>query len=183
MPRKKRIPANDPMSILAEATLQDQAEKRLEKENKKRAREVALKQMKAAEDDAASRQARLQKICDHLLGNHRIGVKPRFPMSALHKDYLSDKTVRIYCGKCRAEWHPGDTAEFMYTRGAVIMKSVNHTGKSWKEINEFFYSFENAADLTSRAFRLERVEPENIDMEEQRLLREAAEREPKIATG
>jgi hypothetical protein len=175
MPRKQRIQdPNDPMAILARVALEEQAEKIQEKNRKKQSRDVALRQMRASEEDKEARDRRMQSICDHLLGNHRIGVVPERKRCALHKDYLSDKSVRIYCGKCRFEWKPGDKAdEIVRTQGegkrAVL---PNQTRKSWREINQYFYSFENSADLTSRAFRIERVEPEDIDSEEARILKE-----------
>jgi len=141
--------------------LEEQAEKAAERENKKRAKAEALKQHWAQETDAANKRARFQAVCDHLLGNHRIGVVPDVKRSALHKDYLSDKSVRIYCGKCRAEWKPGDTAEFFLRRdGQGPVKIPNPTKKSWRDINLIFYSFANSKDLTSIAFRVERMESE-----------------------
>ena len=110
---------------------------------------------------------RFQSLCDHLLGNHRIGVIPDYKRCGLHKDHLSNKAVRIYCGKCRFEWRPGDGPEFIFReqgeRGRV--KLPNPTRKSWKQINDFFYTFANANDLTSRAFRIERIEPEQVEEE------------------
>jgi hypothetical protein len=177
MPRKpKTYDQNDPMVILSRVALEEQARKIEEQENKKRSRDQALKQMHASEEDAAARAFRMQSVCDHLLGTHRIGVKPREPRCAMHKDYLSDKSVRLYCGKCRIELHPGDTAEFLFTRRAdgTLVKVPNPTKKGWRDMNEFFYSFENSQDLTSRAYRLERVEPEDIASEEARFLEEAS---------
>jgi hypothetical protein len=173
MPRKQQDP-NDPMEILARIALQEQADKIEEKNRKTQSREVALKQMRQTEAENWARAFRFQSICDHLLGNHRMGVIPEKKRSALHKDYLSDKSVRIYCGKCRFETHPGDTTEFLFTRTAdkTLVKMPNPTKKSWREINQYFYSFENSQDLTSRAFRIERVEPEDIDSEEARILKE-----------
>jgi hypothetical protein len=165
---------DDPMAVLARIALQEQADKIEEKDRKKRSREQALKQMHQTEADEGARKARFQSICDHLLGNHRVGVIPERKRCALHKDYLSDKSVRLYCGKCRIEMHPGDTAEFLFTRAAdgTLIKTPNPTRKSWREMNQYFYSFENSADLTSRAFRIERVEPEDIDSEEARILKD-----------
>jgi hypothetical protein len=166
---------NDPMVVLARIALQEQAEKIEEKNRKRQSREQALRQIHKTEEDERARKQRFQSMCDHLLGNHRIGVVPERKRCALHKDYLSDKSVRIYCGKCRMEWHPGDSKEFVYVRGAEnrLIKSANPSKTSWREINVIFYSFENSNDLTSRAFRIERVEPEDIDSEEMRLIEEA----------
>ena len=174
MPRKRIQDPNDPMAVLARIALQEQADKIEEKNRKNQSREVALRQMHKTEADEAARRFRFQAICDHLLGNHRMGVVPEKKRSALHKDYLSDKSVRLYCGKCRFETHPGDTAEHLFKRDVLgnVTKSPNPTKKSWREMNQYFYSFENANDLTSRAFRIERVEPEDIDSEEARILRE-----------
>ena len=167
MPRKPRITdPNDPMAVLARIALEEQAEKAAERENKKRSKAVALAQHREQEADAGRKAARFQAVCDHLLGNHRIGVIPERRRCALHKDYLSDKSVRIYCGKCRFDWHPGDRAEFIVRiHGLGPKRLPNPTKKGWREINEFFYSFENSKDLTSRAFRIERVEPEQFDDE------------------
>jgi len=174
MPRKKKIQdQNDPTAIIARIALEEQAEKAESRNRQKRSREVALEQMRQTEREEAARKARFQAICDHLLGNHRVGVVPEKKRCALHKDYLSDKSVRIYCGKCRFDWRPGDKADQIVREdgnGRVVLP--NPTRKSWREINQFFYSFENSADLTSRAFRIERVEPEDIDSEEARVLRE-----------
>ena len=105
-------------------------------------------------------------------GGKVIGVIPERRRCALHKDYLSDKSVRIYCGKCRIEVHPGDTKEILYVRGAEdkMVQMPNPSKWSWRDFNHFFYSFENSNDLTSRAFRLERVEPEDIESEEARMV-------------
>src|SRR5271154_4577306 len=170
MPRKRNDP-NDPMVVLARIALQEQAEKIDERNRKRQSREIALKQMHQTELDAKQKREWFQGMCDHLLGNHRVGVVPEKRRCALHKDYLSDRSVRIYCGKCRIEVHPGDTKEFIYTREAsgVLVKSANPSKTSWREFNVLFYSFENSQDLTSRAFRIERVEPEDIDSEEARL--------------
>jgi hypothetical protein len=174
MPRKKIQDPNDPMAVLARVALEDQAEKIREKQSKQRSRDIALQQMNKTEHDERARQFRFQAICDHLLGNHRMGVIPEKKRCALHKDYLSDKSVRIYCGKCRIEMHPGDTAEWLFSKGPLgeVVKMPNPTKKSWREMNQYFYSFENSSDLTSRAFRIERVEPEDIDSEEARVLKE-----------
>jgi hypothetical protein len=175
MPRRQKIQdPNDPMAVLARVALEDQAEKIREKQSRAKSREVALQQMHKTEADDWARKFRFQAICDHLLGNHRVGVIPEKKRCALHKDYLSDKSVRIYCGKCRIEMHPGDTAEFLFIRNAdgVLVKMPNPTKKSWREMNQYFYSFENSSDLTSRAFRIERVEPEDIDSEEVRVLKD-----------
>ena len=177
MPRRQtltRQDPNDPMVILARIALQEQAEKIEERNRKRQSREVALAQMHRTEMDQRMKAEMFQSRCDHLLGNHRQGVKPRDPKCALHKDYLSDKSVRVYCGKCRAEWHPGDTREHMYvTRNGKRIVLNNPTKTSWREINVIFYSFENSSDLTSRAFRIERVEPEDIDSEEAKLIEES----------
>ena len=175
MPRKPRMTRhdpNDPMVILSRVALEEQAEKIAEKNRKKMSRDQALLQNRRAEDDKAARDRRMQSICDHLLGSHRIGVVPEKRRCALHKDYLSDKSVRIYCGKCRIEVHPGDTKEILYVRGAEdkMVQMPNPSKWSWRDFNHFFYSFENSNDLTSRAFRLERVEPEDIESEEARMV-------------
>lgn len=159
MPRKPRSTVNDSNAILAQALLEEREEKRQEKENAKRAKEVALAQIHQTERENEAKAARMQSVCDHLLGNHRIGVIPNRKACALHKDYFSDKSVRIYCGKCRAEWHPGDKSDLWFKDGAW---AANPTKKSWRQINEYFYSFENSKDLTSRAFRIEQVEPEDM---------------------
>ena len=168
MPRKqKQYDPNDPMAILARISLEKQAEELQERENKKRSRTEALRQHNITEEEAARRRAAFQRVCDHLLGNHRVGVIPRNRHCALHKDTFSDKSVRIYCGKCRFEWRPGDKRAIIFRRdGQGPVQLPNPTGKNWKDINDFFYSFENANDLTSRAFRIERVEPEHIVDEE-----------------
>ena len=175
MPRKKMQDPDDPMVVLARIALQEQAEKIEDRNRKRQSREVALKQMHQTELDARQKKERFQSMCDHLLGNHRVGVIPEKKRCALHKDYLSDKSVRIYCGKCRIEIHPGDTKEFLYTRGAdgKLVKSPNPSKTSWRDFNVLFYSFENSQDLTSRAFRIERIEPEDIDSEEARLIEES----------
>lgn len=177
--KTKEQDPNDPMVVLARIALQEQAEKMEERSNKRRSRELALQQIHKTETDQRRKQEKFQSLCDHLLGNHRIGVNPTIRRCALHKDYLSDKSVRIYCSKCRFEWRPGDKA-------TVILRSLpsgekgqfaNPTRMAWREINIFFYSFENSNDLTSRAFRLERVEPEDIDSEEARVIEEAGRQE------
>ena len=174
MPRKMQDP-NDPMVILARAALQEQAERMEERNRKRQSREVALRQLHQTEQDEKRKRERFQGICDHLLGNHRIGVKPEKRRCALHKDYLSDKSVRIYCGKCRFEFKPGDQADSILRPNAEgkLIKLPNPTHTSWRDINIFFYSFENSNDLTSRAFRIERVEPEDIESEEARLIEES----------
>jgi hypothetical protein len=171
MSRNKMQDPNDPMAILARIALEDQAEKADDRNRKKRSRDVALSQMHRSELENRSKSERFQGICDHLLGNHRVGVKPRDPKSALHKHYQSDKSLRIYCSKCRFDWYPGDKADkIVRLRGDGLVTLPNPSHKSWKEINEFFYSFENSADLTTRAFRLERVELEDIDSEEAKFI-------------
>jgi hypothetical protein len=40
------------------------------------------------------------------------------------------------------------------------VKIPNPTKKSWRDINLIFYSFANSKDLTSIAFRVERMESE-----------------------
>jgi hypothetical protein len=164
MPRKKAaIDPNEPMAILARVALEEQAEKAAERDNKKRLRAETLRQHVIQEEDAYQKRVRFQRVCDHLLGNHRVGVIPEKRRCALHKDTFSDKSVRIYCGKCRAEWKPGDTASILLRTEGYPPRPIrlpNPTGKGWKGINDFFYSFESAKDLTSIAFRVERVEPE-----------------------
>jgi parvulin-like peptidyl-prolyl isomerase len=173
MPRKKMQDENDPMVVLARIALQEQADKIETRNRERQSREVALRQMHEMEADERKKRERFQGLCDHLLGNHRIGVKPDKKRSALHKDYLSDKSVRIYCGKCRFDWQPGDRADFYFRlENGKRIQRPNPTKTSWREINILFYSFENSNDLTSRAFRLERVEPEDIDSEEARVIEE-----------
>jgi hypothetical protein len=172
MPKKKkrkrvaRVKPEGPNDILARLALEDRAEKINEKRRKEESRQRSLDQFHLTERTERNRWARFQARCDHLLGTHRIGVNPTQRHCALHKNYYSNKTVRIYCGKCRFEWLPGDKKDriirFHGERGMVELR--NPSGKSWREINEFFYSFENANDLTTRAFRIERVEPEDVDM-------------------
>ena len=172
MPRKKIQDPNDPQAIIARLMMEDQAEKLDEKNRKKRSRDMALEQMQSSEKEKQARDARLQAICDHLLGNHKIGVKPRYPRSALHYDQLSNAAVRIYCQKCRFEWCPGDQDEFIFRRHPEghWVKSVNPTRTSWLKMREFFFTFDNANDLISRAFRMEKMEPEDPILEEARLL-------------
>jgi hypothetical protein len=172
MPLKQTVDSSNAMEILARIALEDQAEKILDKKAKQSARDAALLAFHKTEEDKAKSDFAKAAACDHLLGNHRRGVRPRHLMCALHKGHLSNKTVRIYCGKCRFEWHPGDKVDIYYAwegpEGTPERKRVakpNPTKKGWREINEFFYSFENAEDLTSRAFRIERVEPEDLDAE------------------
>jgi hypothetical protein len=174
MPRKKA--ADDSNAVLARLLLEDRAKKAEAEQTRETQRQRALDDLHRTEVNAENTRRSIQKRCDHLLGNHRMGVKPRDPKCALHKDYLSDKSVRIYCGKCRIEVHPGDTKEFLFSRDGQnrIVKTPNPCNWGWKEFNEFFYSFENATDLTSRAFRLERVEPETIEDEEARILAQQA---------
>jgi hypothetical protein len=160
-PRKPK--AEDPMTTLARISLEERAEKSAEAQRKKQGQEVALAQLHQQEANDRARAARIQRVCDHLLGNHRVGVIPQTKRCGLHKDYLSDKSVRIYCGKCRFDWKPGDRSEYIIRHGERI---PNPTRQSWKQINEFFYSFENSRDLTSRAYRIERVEPEDSDARE-----------------
>ena len=167
MPRKRTSNPDDPMAVLARIALEEQAEKIAERQSKKRSREVALQQHYAQEADAAAKRARFQTVCDHLLGNHRIGVIPDVRRCALHRDTFSDKSVRIYCGKCRFEWKPGDRRDTIVRVDGEGPKTLpNPTKKSWREINNFFYSFANAKDLTSIAFRVERVEPERFEEDE-----------------
>ena len=167
LPRKPRVlDENDPMTILARVALEEQAEKAMERQNKKRAQEAALAQNEAQEKDAARKLAQFQAVCDHLLGNHRIGVIPDVRRCALHRHTFSDKTVVLRCHKCRAVWKPGDSATFLLrTEGYPPrpIKVPNPTKKGWKAINDFFYSFGNAKELTSICFRMERVEPERIE--------------------
>lgn len=175
MPRKKAANPNDPMAILARIALEEQAEKANQRVSKEKSRDHALKQMHDTEREKDRRQRQLQKSCDHLLGSHRTGVIPQNRRCALHKDYLSDKSVRMYCGKCRFDWLPGDKSDFIMRKDGTgkFIKLPNPTGKSWREINDFFYSFENSNDLTSRACRLERVEPEDVESEEARYIEQA----------
>jgi hypothetical protein len=163
------------MEVLARIALQEQADKIAEKQAKASARQRALDEIKKADANETDRRRRAQSRCDHLLGSHKVGVKPREPKCGLHKDYLSDKSVRVYCCKCRFEWRPGDRRDFILRRtGRGLVKQPNPTKKSWVDINRFFYEFENSADLTSKAFRLERVEPETIESEEARILADTA---------
>lgn len=172
MPRKPRRTRRNAMEVLAEISLQERNDKIEENQRRARSREVALEQHRKTEKEKEIKLAKLQRICDHLLGNHRMGVVPERKRCGLHKDYLSDGSVRIYCGKCRFEWRPGDKAEFILrVDGQGRMRKLpNPTAKSWRDINKFFYTFENATDLTSRAFRIVRVEPEDdeadIDFDE-----------------
>jgi hypothetical protein len=157
----------NPMAVLARIALEERAEKFMEKQRKKLSRDGALRQMHKQEKDASSKRERFQAVCDHLLGNHRIGVIPDIRRCALHKDHLSNKEVRIYCGKCRFEWHPGDkNSVYHVITGRGRVEKPNPTRKGWKAINDFLYSFSNSNDLTSRAFRIERVEPEEIEEDE-----------------
>lgn len=177
MPRKpKAVDPNDSNAVLASLLLEDRAKKIEAEKNTEIQRQRRLADLHRTEQEGDARVRSIQKRCDHLLGNHRMGVKPRDPKCALHKDYLSDKSVRLYCGKCRIEVHPGDTKEFLYSRDGQnqLVKTPNPCGWSWVDFNNFFYSFENATDLTSRAFRLERVEPETIESEEARILAQQA---------
>jgi hypothetical protein len=171
-PRKER--SND---VLARLALEDRAEKINEKRRKEESRQRSLEQIHLTERTERNKWARFQRRCDHLLGTHRIGVIPSQRHCALHKNYYSNKTVRIYCGKCRFEWLPGDKSDVIIRfHGELgMVKLPNPSGKSWRQINELFYSFENANDLTTRAFRIERVEPEDVDLiaEEESLALEA----------
>ena len=169
MPRKKVTDPNDPMAVLARVALEEQAEKAAERDNKKRAYAESLRQNQIQEADAADRAFRFQKVCDHLLGNHRIGVIPDVKRCALHRDTFSDKSVRMYCGKCRAEWKPGDTNTTLLRSEGYPPRPIrlpNPTGKGWKAINDFFYTFSNSKDLTTIAFRIERTEPEFMPEED-----------------
>jgi hypothetical protein len=168
MPRKQKVyDPDDPQAILARLALEERAEKLAERDNQKRSRAEALRQHNITEAQAALNRAAFQRICDHLLGNHKVGVTPRYRFCALHKDTFSDRSVRIYCGKCRFEWHPGDKrAKIFRVDGSGPVELPNPTGQNWSDINKFFYSFENSNDLTSRAFRIERVEPEYVEEEE-----------------
>lgn len=166
MPREPK--KKSPVEVLAEATLADQARKIEEQQAKEKARQVALDQLHKEEQQNAAKVARFQSVCDHLLGNHRLGVVPDFKRCALHKNHFSDKSVRIYCGKCRFEWKPNTTREHYYVMvGDKLEAKPNPTKKGWRDINEFFYTFQNANELTTRAFRIERIEPELIEQEEE----------------
>lgn len=173
MPRKPRIvDPNDPMAVLARIALQEQADKIEEKQNKKRSQEQALKQHEQTEKQKELSDLQRAKLCDHLLGNHGVGVVPDIRRSALNKNTLSSKEVYIRCQKCRWEWRPNDTAQLSHRweggEGTAERKLVafpNPTKMGWNQINKFFYSFKNANDLTSRAFRIERVEPETFEDE------------------
>ena len=170
MARKKQIDPNDPMAVVARAMLAKEARELEAEENKRRSQQEALRQNEIQEKDADEKRARFQKVCDHLLGNHRVGVIPDVRRCALHKDTFSDKSVRIYCGKCRAEWKPGDTNTTLLRSEGYPPRPIkvpNPTGKGWKAINDFFYSFANAKDLTTIAFRVERVEPEYVPEEDE----------------
>lgn len=167
VPRKKReMDPNDPMAIIAQSMLADQADKVAERENKKRQKNEAIRQNQIQEDDKATKAARMQRVCDHLLGNHKIGVVPDVRRSHLHMHRLSDASVYIYCGKCRAKWMPGDTREhFKRVDGQGPILVPNPTRMGWNDIRKFFYTFPNAKDLTSIAFRVERLDPEDMDVD------------------
>ena len=176
MPRRK-IAADDPLQILAASTLRKQQKELEEAEAKERSRQQAIEQMHRTERDNALRRARFQAVCDHLAGSHRIGVVPRHKICALHRDELSNKRIRVYCTKCRFEWRPGDTADFII-RGigpveeGKTQKLPNPTRLGWRDVLKLHFSFEDAMERTSRAFRIEQVEPETIDSEEARLLKD-----------
>lgn len=176
MPRRT-IAADDPLAILAASTLRKQQKELEEAESKERARQQAMEQMHKTERDNAAKQARFQAVCDHLLGTHRIGVKPRNPMCALRRDELSNKRIRMYCPKCRFEWLPGDTKEFIIrgigpVQEGRMQKLPNPTKLGWRDVLKLHFSFEDAMERTSRAFRIEQIEPETIDSEEARLLKD-----------
>ena len=159
MPRKPK--AVDPNQVLANIMLQERADKIREDQAKEASRQIRLKQQEAQENDRLKNLFRRQQICDHLLGNHRQGVTPDFKRTALRRDEFSDKSIRIYCEKCRGETHAGDTAEFWYQiTGEGRVAVANPWKKSYREMRDLFYSFSNAKDRTTRAFRIERVEPE-----------------------
>jgi hypothetical protein len=174
MPRKARmIDPNDPMVILARVALEEQAEKATERQNKKRSQEQALKQHEATEKARDLSDAQRARFCDHLLGNHGIGVIPDRRFCGLNKHTLSSKEHYVRCQKCRFEWRPDDTDK-VWPRweggeGSPERKRVglpNPTNMGWAKINRFLHTFGNANDLTSRAFRIERVEPETFEDEE-----------------
>jgi hypothetical protein len=165
MPRKKAMDMNDPMAILARVALEEQAEKAQERANKKKSQEQALRQHEQSENEKSKSDYRRAQYCDHLLGNHGVGVTPDIRRCALNKHELSNKTVYIRCQKCRFEWRPIDREDVYYvwkggegTPERVRVALPNPTKMGWKEINKFFYSFRNSRDLTTRAFRMEPVE-------------------------
>lgn len=173
MPRKPRIvDPNDPMAVLARIALQEQAEKIQEKENKKRSQQQALRQHEETERAKDASDLQRARLCDHLLGNHGVGVIPDVRRCALNKHQLSSKEIYIRCQKCRFEWRPDDTVKLWHRweggEGSPERRRVaypNPTGMGWNAINKFLYSFRNSADLTSRAFRIERIEPETFEEE------------------
>lgn len=159
MPRKSK--ALDPNSVLANIMLQERADKIKEEQSKEASRQIRLKQQEEQENNRLANLFVRQKRCDHLLGNHRQGVTPDFKRTALRRDEFSDKTIRIYCEKCRGETHAGDTAQHWYQiTGQGRVAVPNPWGKNYREMRDLFYSFSNAKDRTTRAFRIERVEPE-----------------------
>jgi hypothetical protein len=174
MPRKARVSdPNDPMVILARVALEEQAEKARERENKKRSQEQALRQHESTEKARELSDAQRARFCDHLLGNHGIGVIPDIRRCALNKHTLSSTEIYMRCQKCRFEWRPDDTDKVWHRweggEGSPERKRVglpNPTNMGWIKINNFLRTFRNANDLTSRAFRIERVEPEIVEQEE-----------------
>ena len=173
MPRKK----DNALEILAASTLRKQQKEFEEAEAKERSRQQAMEQMHKTERDNAAKQARFQGVCDHLAGSHRIGVVPRNKICALHRDELSNKQIRVYCTKCRFEWKPGDTKEFIIRGIGPVQegrkqKLPNPTRLGWRDVLKLHFSFEDAMERTSRAFRIEQIEPETIDSEEARLLKD-----------
>jgi hypothetical protein len=178
-PAPRRTSEASALTAIAETLLGERQQKLDDAASKERSRQYALKTLHATEASEREKRAAFQRVCDHLLGNHRIGVKPRDPMSALHKHYECDDTVRIHCSKCRWDWYPGDgkklverpTGDVSFGQTEVV---ENPTGKSWRDINKIFYEFANANELTSRAFQMKRSDPMTIEKEEAQLVAKQA---------
>ena len=140
MPRKRVVDPDDPMAVLARIALEERAEKIQEKQSKARANKIALDQHYTQEDNAAKRRARFQAVCDHLAGNHAVGVVPDIRRCALHKHTYSSKLARIYCDKCRFEWRPGDRPDHIIrVDGEGPKRLPNPTKMGWTEIAIFLY--------------------------------------------
>lgn len=169
--KRKKVTGNKALEVLAEVALQEQADRLTERQDNERRRQVALRQMIQQQQLERSKTERFQKVCDHLLGNHRRGVIPDKKRTALRRDELSDGASRIYCEKCRMEWRPGDTRKDirrMENRDGFESKLAiypNPTGVSYKDIRQVFYTFENARERTTRAFRIIQVEPDDSETE------------------
>lgn len=128
--------------LLAER--QDALEERKAKAQAVLAREAARKKNHEIE---LARKNQVQKICTHRKGGKHGPKSPKIDYAVYYHTF-TDQNRYIRCQICGMIWRPGDTEETLVrivTRNGEdqVIKSLNHTGISWKEAFGFLQQSSN----------------------------------------